>query len=221
MASFVPSTVERAINDLQEKILPLKPFTIKGRPANRHAIAFSSDCELAIASEDSLHIYFPEFPNEEDSDDELTEEEEEEERANDAAESGKGNEDGRKDDDEQIVLPDGSTFKLSLEQRKAPRIRKHVFFRRPHDDPHTPMLELKEAHELDKRDDGKAQYREYSLRFPVLLPDPRINIPLFRAAKAQYPLWHLKEWRGDVIRRKNQPTNLESSQAGSLSDGGE
>lgn len=200
--TFIPSGVERAINDLQEKIPPLESMTIKGRPAAKKAITLSCDCELAVVHEDSIHVYLPQYPEAGESDDELTDDDEEEK-------AGAG---GGGEDDDEVVLPDGTTVKVSKEQRKKKndKRRKKVFFRRPYEDPDAPMIEWKEAHELDNRDKKKTQYGTAHLRFPVTLPDPRINYPLFRVMKMQYPLWHLGEWEGDTQRRMRHGVEQDS-----------
>ncbi|KAK1998966.1 hypothetical protein LX36DRAFT_656031 [Colletotrichum falcatum] len=44
------------------QIPPLKTLTLKSRPLASHALAFSCDAELAVAADDSVHIFLPEFP---------------------------------------------------------------------------------------------------------------------------------------------------------------
>nr|XP_036581278.1 uncharacterized protein CTRU02_08793 [Colletotrichum truncatum]KAF6789546.1 hypothetical protein CTRU02_08793 [Colletotrichum truncatum] len=45
------------------KIPPLKTLTLKSRPLTSHALAFSCDAELAVAADDSVHVFLPEFPS--------------------------------------------------------------------------------------------------------------------------------------------------------------
>ncbi|KAF6823061.1 hypothetical protein CPLU01_11624 [Colletotrichum plurivorum] len=49
------------------KIPPLKTLTLKSRPLTNHALAFSCDAELAVAADDSVHVFLPEFPNPEET----------------------------------------------------------------------------------------------------------------------------------------------------------
>ncbi|KAK1988440.1 hypothetical protein LZ30DRAFT_578098 [Colletotrichum cereale] len=44
------------------QIPPLKTLTLKSRPLASHALAFSCDAELAVAADDSVHVFLPEFP---------------------------------------------------------------------------------------------------------------------------------------------------------------
>ncbi|KAF4846454.1 hypothetical protein CGCSCA4_v006059 [Colletotrichum siamense] len=48
------------------QIPPLKTLTLKSRPLATHAIAFSCDAELAVAADDSVHVFLPEYPTPED-----------------------------------------------------------------------------------------------------------------------------------------------------------
>ncbi|KAK2614073.1 hypothetical protein N8I77_000931 [Diaporthe amygdali] len=55
------------------KILPLRGLNLYSKPLNHRAIAWSCDAELAVAADDSLFVFLPEFPlldpNDEDEDD--------------------------------------------------------------------------------------------------------------------------------------------------------
>lgn len=44
-------------------ILPLGPLSLRAVPLTTHNIAWSPDAELAIASDDSVYLYLPEFPS--------------------------------------------------------------------------------------------------------------------------------------------------------------
>ncbi|KAK2018067.1 hypothetical protein LZ32DRAFT_613972 [Colletotrichum eremochloae] len=44
------------------QIPPLKTLTLKSRPLTSHALTFSGDAELAVAADDSVHVFLPEFP---------------------------------------------------------------------------------------------------------------------------------------------------------------
>ncbi|KZL65927.1 GPI-anchor transamidase precursor [Colletotrichum tofieldiae] len=44
------------------QIPPLKTLTLKSRPLTSHALTFSCDAELAVAADDSIHVFLPEFP---------------------------------------------------------------------------------------------------------------------------------------------------------------
>ncbi|TQN65699.1 hypothetical protein CSHISOI_09716 [Colletotrichum shisoi] len=48
--------------DLPFQIPPLKTLTLNSRPLTSHALAFSCDAELAVAADDSVHVFLPEFP---------------------------------------------------------------------------------------------------------------------------------------------------------------
>ncbi|TEA19464.1 hypothetical protein C8034_v009694 [Colletotrichum sidae] len=50
----------------ESKIPPLKSINLKSRPLTRRALAFSCDAELAVAADDSVHVFLPEFPSPED-----------------------------------------------------------------------------------------------------------------------------------------------------------
>lgn len=54
------------------QILPLRGLNLNSKPLNHRAIAWSCDAELAVAADDSLIVYLPEFPlldpNDEDED---------------------------------------------------------------------------------------------------------------------------------------------------------
>ncbi|KHN95711.1 Peptidase C13, legumain [Metarhizium album ARSEF 1941] len=41
---------------------PLEPLELKARPLAYHAIAWSCDAELAVATDDTIHIFLPEYP---------------------------------------------------------------------------------------------------------------------------------------------------------------
>ncbi|KAJ2906372.1 uncharacterized protein MKZ38_002088 [Zalerion maritima] len=199
--TFIPTAAERAINELQERILPLESITIRGRPLTQHAVAFSCDCELAVAVEDAIQLYFPQYPPlDEESDEELSDGDEQEEEG----EEEQGQKKPPQEADEEIILPNGKKVNMSqAEQKRRKRMkpRKQFFFKRPHEDPDAPMIEWKEAHELDNQETTNTQFRRNPLLFPVLLADPSVNYPLFTTMKAKYPLWHLREWEGDVARR--------------------
>ncbi|KAL2875417.1 hypothetical protein SGCOL_009325 [Colletotrichum sp. CLE4] len=45
-----------------DQIPPLKTLTLKSRPLASHALTFSCDAELAVAADDSIHVFLPEFP---------------------------------------------------------------------------------------------------------------------------------------------------------------
>ncbi|KAJ4399946.1 hypothetical protein N0V85_005884 [Neurospora sp. IMI 360204] len=47
----------------QQKFLPLRELSLNSRPLVKRAIAFSCDGELAVAADDSVHVYVPEFPD--------------------------------------------------------------------------------------------------------------------------------------------------------------
>ena len=196
MDSFIPTSTEKIINELQERVRPLQSMTIRGRPATRQGIALSSDCELAVATEDSIHVFFPEFPDPEDPESEdYSGSDDDQARDDQDDQSSKPQE----DDDELLVLPDGTTVKITRLTRthKRPRKPRSVkFFRRPHDDPNAPMIEWKEASQLINTEETAAQYGETRLRIPMLLPDPRVNSRLFRTMKMGFPLSHLGEWKG-------------------------
>lgn len=55
------------------QILPLRGLNLYSKPLNHRAIAWSCDAELAVAADDSLFVFLPEFPlldpNDEDEDD--------------------------------------------------------------------------------------------------------------------------------------------------------
>lgn len=44
------------------QILPLRPLELSSKPLNQRALAWSSDAELAVAADDSVYIFLPEFP---------------------------------------------------------------------------------------------------------------------------------------------------------------
>lgn len=45
------------------KFLPLREITLNSRPLVKRAIQFSSDGELAVTADDSVHVFVPEFPD--------------------------------------------------------------------------------------------------------------------------------------------------------------
>lgn len=47
---------------IQYQIRPLKTLTIKSRPLTSHALAWSCDAELAVATDDTIYIFLPEYP---------------------------------------------------------------------------------------------------------------------------------------------------------------
>lgn len=59
-------------SDASLQILPLRDLNLNSKPLNHRAIAWSCDAELAVAADDSLIVYLPEFPlldpNDEDED---------------------------------------------------------------------------------------------------------------------------------------------------------
>ncbi|EXV04953.1 transcription factor IIIC subunit delta domain protein [Metarhizium robertsii] len=46
----------------RSKARPLEPLELKARPLAFHAIAWSCDAELAVATGDTIHIFLPEYP---------------------------------------------------------------------------------------------------------------------------------------------------------------
>jgi hypothetical protein len=46
----------------------LKTLTLKERPLNSHALAWSCDAELAVATADTIYVFFPEYPNRDSAD---------------------------------------------------------------------------------------------------------------------------------------------------------
>ncbi|KAK4103406.1 hypothetical protein N658DRAFT_493890 [Parathielavia hyrcaniae] len=52
-----------APNPSKQKFLPLREVTINSRPLVRRAIQFSSDGEIVVAADDSVHVFVPEFPD--------------------------------------------------------------------------------------------------------------------------------------------------------------
>jgi hypothetical protein len=53
------------------KVPPLKAVSFKARPSKRHGLAWSCDGELAVAADESLHVFLPHYRNA-DSGDEAT-----------------------------------------------------------------------------------------------------------------------------------------------------
>jgi hypothetical protein len=45
------------------QIRPLKSLPLKSRPLTTHAVAWSPDAELAVATDDTVHIFLPEYPS--------------------------------------------------------------------------------------------------------------------------------------------------------------
>jgi len=50
----------------RSQIRPLKPLSLSPRPLTSHAIAWSCDAELAVATDDTVHIFLPEYNNQSD-----------------------------------------------------------------------------------------------------------------------------------------------------------
>ncbi|KAK4171949.1 hypothetical protein QBC36DRAFT_304882 [Triangularia setosa] len=48
---------------LKQKYLPLRELTLNSRPLVKRAIQFSCDGDLAVAADDSVHVFVPEFPD--------------------------------------------------------------------------------------------------------------------------------------------------------------
>ncbi|KAK2589417.1 hypothetical protein QQS21_012907, partial [Conoideocrella luteorostrata] len=46
----------------RSKTRPLPPLEIRARPIAPHAVSWSCDAELAVATDDSIHIFLPEYP---------------------------------------------------------------------------------------------------------------------------------------------------------------
>ncbi|TWU76419.1 hypothetical protein ED733_006852 [Metarhizium rileyi] len=46
----------------RSKARPLEPLELKARPLASHGIAWSCDAELAITTDDTIHIFLPEYP---------------------------------------------------------------------------------------------------------------------------------------------------------------
>ncbi|OHE92860.1 hypothetical protein CORC01_11866 [Colletotrichum orchidophilum] len=57
-----PSHEEPLTHVSGNQIPPLKTLTLKSRPLASHALTFSCDAELAVAADDSIHVFLPEFP---------------------------------------------------------------------------------------------------------------------------------------------------------------
>lgn len=55
-------------SNLRSQILPLRGLTLPSKPFNKRAIAWSCDAELAVAADDSVHVFLPEFPEFEEDD---------------------------------------------------------------------------------------------------------------------------------------------------------
>ncbi|EOO01157.1 putative gpi-anchor transamidase precursor protein [Phaeoacremonium minimum UCRPA7] len=51
--------------DVRSQILPLRGLNLQSKPFNKRAIAWSCDAELAVAADDSVHVFLPEFPESE------------------------------------------------------------------------------------------------------------------------------------------------------------
>ncbi|KAK0744834.1 hypothetical protein B0T21DRAFT_358528 [Apiosordaria backusii] len=47
----------------KQKYLPLRELTLNSRPLVKRAIQFSCDGDLAVAADDSVHVFVPEFPD--------------------------------------------------------------------------------------------------------------------------------------------------------------
>ncbi|KAK0636583.1 hypothetical protein B0T17DRAFT_613298 [Bombardia bombarda] len=47
----------------KQKFLPLREITLNSRPLIKRAIKFSCDGELAVAADDSVHVFVPEYPD--------------------------------------------------------------------------------------------------------------------------------------------------------------
>lgn len=48
----------------RDHILPLQPLNLRAVPLTTHNLAWSPDAELAVASDDCVYLYLPEFPTE-------------------------------------------------------------------------------------------------------------------------------------------------------------
>lgn len=48
---------------LTPQFLPLRELTLNSRPLAKRAIQFSSDGDLAVSADDSVHVFVPEFPD--------------------------------------------------------------------------------------------------------------------------------------------------------------
>ncbi|KAK0721979.1 peptidase C13 family-domain-containing protein [Lasiosphaeria miniovina] len=55
--------VKMSANVPKQKYLPLREITLSSRPLVKRGIAFSCDGELAVAADDSVHVFVPEFPD--------------------------------------------------------------------------------------------------------------------------------------------------------------
>ena len=58
-----PSQLTNNCANIVVKFLPLREISLNSRPLVKRAIAFSCDGELAVAADDSVHVYVPEFPD--------------------------------------------------------------------------------------------------------------------------------------------------------------
>ncbi|KAK3390081.1 gpi-anchor transamidase-like protein [Podospora didyma] len=52
-----------AVDLINVQFLPLREINLNSRPIVKRAIAFSCDGELAVAADDSVHVFVPEFPD--------------------------------------------------------------------------------------------------------------------------------------------------------------
>jgi hypothetical protein len=61
----MPSAALLSSNRLTQdyKYLPLREITVNSRPLVKRAIQFSSDGDLAVTADDSVHVFVPEFPD--------------------------------------------------------------------------------------------------------------------------------------------------------------
>ena len=46
----------------RSQIPRLKSLTVRARPLTCHALSWSSDAELAVATDEAVHVFIPEFP---------------------------------------------------------------------------------------------------------------------------------------------------------------
>lgn len=61
--SYRIESYKRRLADWSEnKTRPLKTIHLKSRPLTTHALAWSCDAELAVATDDTIYIFLPEYP---------------------------------------------------------------------------------------------------------------------------------------------------------------
>ncbi|KAK4207024.1 gpi-anchor transamidase-like protein [Rhypophila decipiens] len=184
--------------------LPLRHLTLHSRPLANRPIKFSCDGELAVAADDSVHVFVPEFPDVAKQARERKErrrlrrlrklEEEKKNAANDSTSP-------------PTTAQEGAADTVDVGQSKALA---------DGDDDEEDDSENGEEDEEDEEDslnDLRAQYSEGSRHLPVSYPplDPRMNRELFYNLGMEFPYDDVEEGDGEQEGDENEEEDAAGS----------